>query len=56
MRLCLLSVKMFLYELKDLSTSTLAVGQYLNMATYVGLMPSGKVVEVPESTFEMDLM
>ncbi len=54
--LCLLSNKMFLYMLKDLSTSTLAVGQYLNMATSPGPMSSGKVAAVPESTPAMVLM
>ena len=47
---CLLSDRMFLYMLKDLSTSMLAVEQYLNMATSPGPMPSGRVLVVPEIT------
>ena len=52
-RLCLLSDRMFLYILKDLSTSTLAVWQNLNLATSskpMALWPSGNVLPVPEST------
>ena len=40
--LCLLSKRMFLYRLKDLSTSTLAIGQHFNMATYPGSCSLGR--------------
>ena len=51
-----MSDRMFLYMEKEPSMSTLAVGQYLNMATSSGLMSSEMVLVVPESTLEMVLM